>query len=133
MELDFRYQFLLREKEPLVKRCPELFEPEEGFTGEHVETVSQLYRRLLAGQYVEQLADGESIDEQYFNSEMVDRFDVMDEADRLRYEQSRVGLQDNASGAQPGVIPGAGLASPGDPSVKPGDDKAGEPGDNRSE
>lgn len=133
MKVLFRCQFIQYDKKPLFERHPELFEPEEGFTGEHVETVSQLYRRLLAGQYVEQFADGESIDEQYFNSEMVDRFDVMDEADRLRMEQSRVGLQDNASKTAPGVIPDSGLVSPGDPSVKPGDDKAGESGDNRSE
>lgn len=63
---------------PVPELDDDIFTPLEGFTGEHVESLSLLVRRLESGQFVNILDDGVYVDEQVLDSEYLDRFDVMD-------------------------------------------------------
>ena len=51
---------------------PDIYIPLEGFTGEHVEPIGVLVRRLSLGEFVNELPDGVYADEQPFDSEYVD-------------------------------------------------------------
>ena len=69
---------------PLPPLDPDIYIPTEGFTGEHVESLSMLVKRLEAGQFVNELPDGIYTDDQVFDSEYLDPFEVMDRSVMLQ-------------------------------------------------
>ena len=77
----YHVQFVDWKKTPLEESHPELFVSEPGFTGEHVPSVSELIRRLSAGMPVPMFNDGEDVSDQLFDSEIPERFDVLDQTE----------------------------------------------------
>lgn len=97
------------------------FEPCKGFTGEHVESLSMLIKRMQGGVPVNMLPDGIDEEDQIFDSECVDKFEYLDKVAQLKQSNSVKGNRDRR--AVDAAYSGA--ASPGEPSLKPGEDSAG--------
>lgn len=66
------------------KPKPNYHEPVEGFMAGQAEPLSVLLRRLTLGQAVPVVGSGVYGDDQMFESEMIDQFDVMDRSSDLR-------------------------------------------------
>lgn len=63
---------------------PNYHQPVEGFMPGQAEPLSVLLRRLTLGQAVPVVGSGVYGEDQIFESEMIDRFDVMDRSSDLR-------------------------------------------------
>ena len=88
-----------------IEHPAELFEPLEGFSGEHVPSISTIIQRLSLGQYVEEFSEGDYMDDQIFDSEYQDRFDILDKQESLLQSVSSNGAtpDDNSNPvAEPG-------------------------------
>lgn len=105
---------------PAPELDPDIFIPLEGFTGEHVEQLSTLVRRLESGQFVNTLEDGVYVDEQVLDSEYLDRFDVLDRSEQmtesLKSTQSeRPQRKEPSQKVETGAVPDSEIAAPGEP------------------
>ena len=116
--MEFFDQFINRpDPEPWPGYPDDIFTPVEGFTGEHVESLSHLVRRLEAGEYVGELDDGLTLEDQVFRSEYMDPFDVMDYAQNVEVVPTPTRIRP--------TVHDSGLAAPEEPSLDSGADKPG--------
>lgn len=69
-----------------------VYTPIDGFLPNQAESLDRLVQRMQAGQMVVGLEPGIYAEDQVFDSEMLDKFDVMDRADELG-EQVRMHKQ----------------------------------------